>query len=53
MTISERDKIETARISEIVIQIDKIDSDYVNAITDEMNQSQPFLISMLLGKAPE
>jgi len=49
MNISEQYKIETERISEILIRIDKIDFDYVNTLTDEMNQYQPFLISILLG----
>ena len=49
MNISEQDKIETIKISEIINKIDKIDNDYFNKITDEMNQYQPFLSSMLLG----
>ena len=49
MNISEHDKIEASRISEIVLKIDHIDVDYVNSITDEINQYQPFLLSMLLG----
>jgi len=49
MNISEHDKIEAIRISEIINKIDTIDNDYFNVITDEMNQYQPFLLSMLLG----
>jgi len=49
MNISEHDKIEVSRISEIVLEIDHIDVEYVNSITDEINQYQPFLLSMLLG----
>ena len=49
MNISEHDKIEVSRISEIVLKIDHIDIEYVNSITDEINQYQPFLLSMLLG----
>lgn len=49
MNISEHDKIETARISEIITKIDKIDIEYFHVITNEMNQYQPFLLSILLG----
>lgn len=49
MNISEHDKIETIRITKIITKIDRIDSDYFNVITDEMNQHQPFLLSILLG----
>jgi len=49
MNISEQDKVEAIRISEIINKIDRIDSDYFNVITDEMNQYQPFLLSILLG----
>ncbi len=49
MNISEHDKIETARISEIITKIDKIDIEYFHVITNKMNQYQPFLLSILLG----
>ena len=38
MNISEHDKFETIRITKIINKIDRIDSDYFNVITDEMNQ---------------
>ena len=49
MNISEQDKIEAIRISKIINKIDRIDIDYFHVITDEMNQYQPFLLSILLG----
>jgi hypothetical protein len=49
MNISEHDKIEAVKISEIINKINRIDNDYFHVITDEMNQYQPFLLSILLG----
>ena len=49
MNVSEQYKIETAKIAAIIAKIDNMDTDYFNVITDEINQYQPFLLSILLG----
>lgn len=49
MNITNNDKIEVNRISELIIKVDKIDAEYVNKISSEIYQYQPFLLSILIG----
>jgi len=49
MKISEKDHFELNKITSILNQIDKNEFCYFNITTEEINQYQPFLISMLLG----
>lgn len=49
MKISEKDKKDTIRVSEIIAKINKIDADYANSESDVIFRQQPFLISLVLG----
>ena len=49
MNFSEKDYNETEKISHLLKKIDNIDKQYVDSVTDEMYQYQPFLLSLLLG----
>jgi len=49
MDFSEKDKTDTKKIGTILSQIDNMDGNIANRITDEIYQYQPFLISQMLG----
>ena len=49
MIISQEDKNETAKITQLIYKIDNIDEVYVNSESEIISQKQPFLISLLLG----
>lgn len=49
MNFSKKYFIETKEISHLLKKIDSIDKQYIDTITDEIYQSQPFLLSLLLG----
>ena len=49
MELSKADIKETELLAGILRRIDNIDADYVNSISDEIFQYQPFFLSALLG----
>lgn len=49
MKISQEDKKESFKISQLIKRVDNIDEVYVNSESDIISQKQPFLISLLLG----
>ena len=49
MELSKADIKETEQLAVILRKIDNIDADYVNLISDEIFQYQPFFLSALLG----
>jgi len=49
MEITEEDKQESLRISQIITKIDKIEEDYFKVEMDMIFNQQPFLISLIMG----
>ena len=49
MIISDDDKKESLKVSQLMKKLDLIDKEYVNKETDMLSQKQPFLLSLILG----
>jgi hypothetical protein len=46
---TQKDSKETKRLAELIVQIDQIDADYVNSVSDELFKRQPYFLNILLG----
>ncbi|WP_423128092.1 hypothetical protein [Gaoshiqia sp. Z1-71] len=49
MKFTQKDYDETGQLAELIKKIDHIDPAYVNTVSDEIFQRQPFFLSVLLG----
>ena len=49
MDITQKDLDETSEMAELLKKIDNIDENYVNRVSDEIFQRQPFFLSVFLG----
>lgn len=49
MNFTQNDFTEAKQLAKVQIAIDKIDEKYVNLISDEIFQKQPFFLTVLLG----
>jgi hypothetical protein len=49
MNFTHKDFEETSKLANNLSRIDNIDSNYVNAVSDEIFNKQPFFLSVLLG----
>jgi hypothetical protein len=48
MKLSKKDYRETKKVSETIKYIDSVDGKYITSCIDEINERQPFIISLLL-----
>lgn len=53
MNISEKDKQEVKRVSELILKINKIDQHYLELNAEIVSNQQPFLFSLIKGYAQD